>query len=143
LGAVVLGAPDDAFSDAGSLLNYGFEAYERRVVVEEGQSFDPLPVGGREVPVAADVALTVLLRRGREVELAVQPEEGLALPIAAGERVGTVVATAGDRTLGEVPLIAESAARAPGPSTEEDPWWERAWDAVADFFQGIFDAIFG
>ncbi len=143
LGAVILGAPEDAFSDASALLNYGFAAYERRVVVEEGQSFDPLRVEGREVPVAADVALTLLLRRGREVELTVEPEAGLTLPVAAGERVGTVIASAGDRTLGEVPLVAESAARVPATRTEEDPWWERAWDAVADFFQGIFDAIFG
>ncbi|MGH2663727.1 MAG: D-alanyl-D-alanine carboxypeptidase family protein [Actinomycetota bacterium] len=143
LGAVILGAPRDAFSDAGALLNHGFAAYERRVVVEEGQSFDPLRVEGRDVPVAADVSLTLLLRRGRDVDLTVEPEAGLTLPVAAGERVGTVVAAAGDRTLGEVPLVAQSAARAPEEGIEDDPWWERAWDAVTDFFRRMFRAIFG
>jgi len=138
---VVLGAPREAFTDAATVLDHGFVTYERRMIIDEGQRFDALEVGGRSVPVAADVPVKVLVRRGAELELTVEPEPGLSLPLAAGERVGTVLVRSPSATLGESPLVVQRAVRRPPP--EEPPWWERAWNAVAGFFRGLFEALFG
>ncbi|HEV3474127.1 MAG TPA: D-alanyl-D-alanine carboxypeptidase family protein [Actinomycetota bacterium] len=139
--SVILGAPREAFTDAATILDHGFETYERRTIIDEGQEFDPLQVGGRAVPVAADVPVEVLVRRGAELELTVRPEPDLTLPLAEGERVGTVLVRSPSATLGESPLVVqEHVRRAPPP---RDPWWERAWDAVARFFQGLVEALFG
>jgi serine-type D-Ala-D-Ala carboxypeptidase (penicillin-binding protein 5/6) len=138
---VVLGAPEDAFSDSAALLNYGFATFERRTVVEDGERFGTITVEGVEVPVAADVSLELLLRRGADIERRVVTERGLHLPLAAGERVGEVVIEAGDRRVGSVPLVASGAAS--GGSPESIPWWERAWEAVAGFFSRLIRALFG
>lgn len=141
LTAVVLGAPTDAFSDAAALLDFGFETFERRVVVEEGQEFGPLEVDGREIPVAADVSLELLLRRSVDTDEVVVQEPGLSLPLAAGERVGEVVIRNGTAELGRVPLVTLGSVRPPPEPPR--PWWERAWDAVEGFFRRVFDAVFG
>lgn len=144
LGAVVLGAPTEAFSDTAALLDHGFAAFERRTVVEEGQSYGEIEVRGRNVPVRADVSLDLLLRRGQAVEERVIPEANLSLPVAAGERVGVVSIRSDEERLAAVPLVAARAVAAPGAEPAgERPWWERAWDSVTTFLAGVIRAIFG
>jgi D-alanyl-D-alanine carboxypeptidase (penicillin-binding protein 5/6) len=142
LAAVILGAPAEAFSDAAEALNFGFAAFERLTVVEEGQSFDPIEVQDREVPVAAEGSLEVLLRRGQEVVLTVRPDPGLSLPVGSGERVGVVRASSEGVSLGEVPLVAAETVRE-GPDRGERPWWERAWGAVVDWVDRVWQRLVG
>lgn len=145
LGAVVLGAPTEAFSDTAALLEHGFTAFERRTVVEEDQPYGEIEVQGRPVPVRADVELELLLRRGQDIEDRVVPEPGLSLPLAAGERVGVVSIRSGDERLATVPLVTARAVTPAGGGEVpgERPWWERAWDAVTGFLSGLIRAIFG
>ena len=51
--AIVLGAPEDAFSDAASLLNYGFDAFSPHTFVREGDAVGELSIRGGVVPVVA------------------------------------------------------------------------------------------
>src|SRR4029453_1970487 len=51
--AVVLGAPGEPFSAAATLLNYGFDAFEYRTLLREGERIDDVDVGGRSVSVSA------------------------------------------------------------------------------------------
>jgi D-alanyl-D-alanine carboxypeptidase (penicillin-binding protein 5/6) len=141
LGAVILGSPVEAFSESAALLNYGFETFERRTVVERGQSFGSITIDGRNVPVMADVPLEALLRRGRPIDTEVVPEPGLSLPVATGERVATAVISAGRQVVGQVPLVTEAAVSVPTPP--ERSWWQEAWDGVAGFFSALFRAVFG
>jgi len=143
--AVILGAPESPWSDVAEVLNHGFETWERRTVVGPDTVLDPIEVDGGDVAVRPDGALSLLLRRGQEVDLEVRSEPGLSLPVAEGEPVGEVVVTANGETLGQVPVVASRTVAAPAtaPNDEEDPWWERAWDAVAGFFARMWRAIFG
>jgi D-alanyl-D-alanine carboxypeptidase (penicillin-binding protein 5/6) len=141
LAAVVLGAPEDAFSDAAAALDFGFQTFERRLVIAEGQRYGPLEVDGREFDVAADVSLELLLRRAADPDEVVVQEPGLLLPLAEGERVGEVVVRDGQRELGRVPLVTMEPVRSPPQA--EPQWWERAWDTVRGFFHRLFEAVFG
>jgi len=143
--AVILGAPESPWSDVAEVLNHGFETWERRTVVGPDTVLDPIEVDGGDVAVRPDGALSLLLRRGQEVDLEVRSEPGLSLPVAEGEPVGEVVVTANGETLGQVPVVASRTVAAPAtaPNDEEDPWWERAWDAVAGFFARMWRAVFG
>jgi D-alanyl-D-alanine carboxypeptidase (penicillin-binding protein 5/6) len=142
--AVVLDAPSSPWSDAAEMLNHGFEAWERSDVVDGSTALDPIEVAGREIPVQADGALSLLLRRGETVEVEVRPDPGLTLPVAEGQTVGEVVVSGGGDVLGRVPAVsAASVAAPPGSSPPENPWWERAWDAVAGFFARLWRAVFG
>jgi D-alanyl-D-alanine carboxypeptidase (penicillin-binding protein 5/6) len=141
LAAVVLGAPEDAFSDAAAALDFGFQTFEQRLVIAEGQRYGPLEVDGREFDVAADVSLELLLRRAADPDEVVIQEPGLLLPLAEGERVGEVVVRDGQRELGRVPLVTLEPVRSPPQA--EDPWWERAWDTVRGVYHRLFEAVFG
>lgn len=141
LGTVVLASPDEAFSDAAALLNYGFEAFERREVVEEGDAFGPVEIDGVGVELVADDELELLVRSTSDLDEVVFLRPDVELPLAEGATVGEVVIRAGDRDLGAVPLVTAEEVRA--PPRPPAPWWERAWTAVRDFFERIFDAVFG
>lgn len=142
--AVVLGAPSSPWSDAAEMLNHGFEAWERRDVVDGSTAFEPIEVAGREIPVRADGALSLLIRRGETVEVEVRPDPGLTLPVAEGQTVGEVVVSGGGDVLGHVRAVSAASVAAPvGSSPPENPWWERAWDAVAGFFARLWRAVFG
>jgi serine-type D-Ala-D-Ala carboxypeptidase (penicillin-binding protein 5/6) len=143
--SVALGSPDEAFTDAATILDHGFATYEHRAVITEEQPLEPIVVDGRWVPVRATDGVEVLVPRGQSVTLEVQPEAGLRLPIDAGETVGLVEATGGGVSLGQSPVVAAGTVR-PGASVqdeEEDPWWQRALEAVGRFFSRVFRAIFG
>lgn len=143
LGAVVLGAPADAFSDAAALLEHGFATFERRTIVEAGEPYGDLRLGGRAVPVRADITLELLLRRGQAIEERVIPEPGLRLPVTAGERVGLVAIRSAGERLATVPLVAARSVAPAAPAEPERAWWQRAWDAVARFLSELFRTIFG
>jgi hypothetical protein len=55
-----------------------------------------------------------------------------------------VVRDGGGGALGRVRAVSAVTVAAPGGAVPpEDPWWERAWDAVAGFFGRVWRAIFG
>jgi D-alanyl-D-alanine carboxypeptidase (penicillin-binding protein 5/6) len=139
LGTVVLGSPDEPFSDAAALLNYGFAAYERRQVVRLGDPLDPIPVAGQLVAVETGDVLRVLVRRGESVEEEIRPSQSLGLPLARGERVGTLVVSASGEELGQVPVVAAEAVRAPQPV--RPTWWRRAWTTLASFLAEVFGPL--
>jgi serine-type D-Ala-D-Ala carboxypeptidase (penicillin-binding protein 5/6) len=141
LAAVVLGAPDEAFSDAAALLSFGFETFERQTVIEVGEAFGPVEVEDQEVEVAAEGSLDLLVRRTTDLEEVVLLDTGLTLPLAEGERVGEVIVRAGDEELGRVPVVTVEEIRAPPEPPR--PWWERTWDSVRTFFERIVEAILG
>jgi serine-type D-Ala-D-Ala carboxypeptidase (penicillin-binding protein 5/6) len=139
LGTVVLGSPDEPFSDAAALLNYGFSAFERRQVVHLGDPLDPIRVAGRLVPVEAGDVLAVLVRRDESVDEQIQPFGGLGLPVARGERVGKLVLSASGEELGEVPVVAAEAVRA--SQRVRPSWWQRVWDAITSFLADFFGPV--
>jgi D-alanyl-D-alanine carboxypeptidase (penicillin-binding protein 5/6) len=140
---VILGAPSAPWSDAAEALNYGFATWERRTVVHEGTMVDPMEVEGREVPVRPAGSLSPLVRRDEDLELEVRPTPGLDLPIAEGDVVGALVVTGAAGALGEVTLVADRTVGVPVGPVDDEPWWERAWEAVAGFFVRVYREIFG
>ena len=145
---VVLGAPDQAFDDGAELLNHGFAGWDRRTVVQLGQSFRPVEIEGRNVFAEADAALSLLLPEGEEVALEVQPDPSLTLPISAGAAVGEVVASSGDRELGRVAIVASESVRAVSTSPasddgDEGSWWRSLWEAFTGLYVRVQEIFTG
>jgi D-alanyl-D-alanine carboxypeptidase (penicillin-binding protein 5/6) len=136
--SVVLGAPAEAFSDAATLLDWGFATFELRRAVIQGERFESARVGGREVAVEAAGTVRVLVRRGTVVDRTVELESDLALPIEEGERLGEVVVTAGNgRELGRTPVISvEDVSR-----LANLPWAQRMWEQAAGFLAAMFRSL--
>jgi len=139
--AVVLGAPGEPFSAAATLLNYGFDAFERRTLLREGEPLDDVDVGGKSVSVSAGGDVRGLIPAAATVSRTVELEPHVAFPPARGEEIGTVRVTAGGGVVGEVPLVVAGVAAPPPP--EPGSWWARAAGALVDAGGGILDALFG
>ena len=129
LGAVVLGAPGEAFSDAAALLDHGFRAYRPRTLISAGQELTPVTVEGRQVPVVAASELRAVLDEDDAIVVTTEVEPGLTLPVGEGDRLGWAVVISAGRELGRVPLVAASAVPGEGPGDEQPPsddaWWRR------------------
>jgi serine-type D-Ala-D-Ala carboxypeptidase (penicillin-binding protein 5/6) len=139
--AVVLGEPGEPFSDAASLLNYGFSAFERRDVVAGGQEFPSVDIEGHTVWVAAGRTLSRLVPVGGSVHRAVTVEPGTTFPPGVGEMVGFVTVSTPGLPLGRVPLVVASVSRPPPP--QPGPWWRRAGSAVVHAVMDVLTASFG
>jgi len=138
---VVLGEPDEPFSDAAALLNYGFEAFDERSLLTAGQGLGTVRIEGRQVAVAAGGPVDGLVPVRSEVARTLLLEDHVAFPPARGEQIGTVRVTAGERLVGEVPLLV-SGLPPPPPPVDEGPWWARALGSVLEAGGGILDALF-
>jgi serine-type D-Ala-D-Ala carboxypeptidase (penicillin-binding protein 5/6) len=139
--AVVLGEPGEPFSDAAALLNYGFEAFERRMLIQAGESLGSVDVDGRSVSVRAGGSLRGLVPVEGSVSKVVVLEDHLAYPPARGEAIGVVRISSGSKVLGQVPLVVSGVP--PPPPPEPGAWWARAAEAVVDAGDGVLDALFG
>lgn len=139
--AVVLGAPGEPFSAAATLLDHGFAAFDRRQLVTPGERFGAVEVQGRDVQVMTPRTLDGLVPVDAEISMRVRPRAGILYPPVAGERIATLLVTAGDMKLGRVPLV--PAVVPPPPAPEPGPWWLRATSAVVDAMSGFIGSLFG
>jgi D-alanyl-D-alanine carboxypeptidase (penicillin-binding protein 5/6) len=138
---VILGEPGEPFSDAAALLNYGFDAFERRPLVRAGEQMPAVDVDGRTVSVVAGASLTGLVPAAERVQRVNVPDERIPYPPPRGQAIGVVQVTAGGRSFGEVPLVV--AGVPPPPPPEEGSWWSRAVGSVLEAGTGVLEALFG
>ena len=139
--AVVLGEPSEPFSDAAALLNYGFAAFDRRTLIEQGERLGAAQVGGRRIPLTAGESLRGLVPADRQIRRTVVLDGHVAYPPALGSRVGVLRLTAGTSVLGEVPAIVADVPPPPPPGS--GPWWARAVGAVVDAGAAVLNAVVG
>ncbi|HUW65178.1 MAG TPA: D-alanyl-D-alanine carboxypeptidase family protein [Spirochaetia bacterium] len=110
--AVVLdSSPTGLFSDAASMLDYGFNAFARQEVVAPDQVLTRMPVRFGTVgvdlvasqPVYYDFPVNVAPDVDRQVEV----NEALVAPIRQGQQVGVVRLTWQGQNIGWVPVVAK------------------------------------
>jgi D-alanyl-D-alanine carboxypeptidase (penicillin-binding protein 5/6) len=140
--AVVLGSSGEPFSDAATLLDYGYAAFDRRRLVEQGQSFGQVDVQGREVAVAAGQPIEALVRADARVRYDVVPHGGLAYPPSIGDAIATLRVESGDEVLRRMPLVVTDVP-APPAASGSGPWWRRAGGAIAHAVSSAVAALFG
>jgi D-alanyl-D-alanine carboxypeptidase (penicillin-binding protein 5/6) len=121
--AVTLGAALEPFDDAASLLNYGFDDFQRVTLLAPGSTVGVYPVGGLDVVGLAAEGLVRFVRTDligtiqREFRQAV----GLELPILTGERIGSVVVRVDGHIVGSSPVLAAHPVEAGAPPPSPPP----------------------
>jgi serine-type D-Ala-D-Ala carboxypeptidase (penicillin-binding protein 5/6) len=116
--AAVLGEPSESRRDAdlAALLRFGLASYRPSRVVEASRAYAAVPVGWGEQPLRL-VAPRAIVRPAPVdrplVERVVVPAVA-ALPVRAGERLGTLVVKDGNRVVARSPLVAAAARAQPG-----------------------------
>ena len=110
--AVVMHAasPDDRFESAKALLNYGFAGYTLASIAPE-QALPPVPVLLGQAPAVQPVPAgspTVLLEKSQAGSLSqsISLCPDVEAPVEAGQVLGKLTVSAGDRVVAEVPLVA-------------------------------------
>jgi serine-type D-Ala-D-Ala carboxypeptidase (penicillin-binding protein 5/6) len=144
LATVVLGAPQQAFSEAAEILNHGFAAWDRERVVGLGDAVEPFSVDGVAVPIEANATLSVLVPEGTLVDSEIEQEPGLSLPIEEGDIVGSLAATSADGELGEVDLIAGETVRPESPGSDDDQddsFLSELWQALSGLYGRVYEAL--
>ena len=121
--AVVLGDPSQSasFSDAATLLNYGFAEFQESELALPGETEGAILLQGEPVIVAATEELVRLVRVDRldDVRSTFVAAPGVTLPVDRGERIGELLFRTGGLRLGAVPVVATEPVAAPpsGPGT--------------------------
>lgn len=108
--SALIGAPTETERDLGTeeLLEYGFSLYRRRLPIRAGQSLaEPsIRYGGGELPLRAARAVSVGVRRGQSVHVAVRAPDEVEGPIRRGAVLGTATVRVGGLRAASVPLRA-------------------------------------
>jgi D-alanyl-D-alanine carboxypeptidase (penicillin-binding protein 5/6) len=132
--AVAMGAVSAA-ADSAALLDYGWERLARGVLVKESDPVGELVFGSGATAVVA--ARTV---RGsahpERVSVTLEPDDSVALPVRAGQKVGTATLTAGGRTVGSVPALASD-----DVGSANESWASRAVSSVIGSGAALLEAV--
>lgn len=109
------------FADAATLLSYGYANYQLYLDTgEDRETLDPLPVRGgveQNVKLVYEKEFSYLLMNGEnlsDIERKIELPEELTAPVAKGERIGTLTYYHGNEKLGEIGILAETAAEKAG-----------------------------
>jgi serine-type D-Ala-D-Ala carboxypeptidase (penicillin-binding protein 5/6) len=125
--AVALGSPGEdaggAFDDGAALLNFGFDAFQRVVLVARGQPLGRVTVEGRPVDAVAGDPLIRLVRRDQLTRIlrAVLSDTGLTLPVVAGQRVGKALVLIAGKRVGSVEAVASRTVFRATPAPSASP----------------------
>lgn len=116
--ATVLGEPSEwqRDRDLAALLRWGLASYRPSRVVDPARAYATVTVGWGMAPVrlVAPRGITTPTPTGRSlVERVVAPLTA-SLPVAKGQRLGTVVVLDGSRVVARSPLVADRGVAAPG-----------------------------
>ena len=118
---------EERFDDSLELLEWGFSQYRRKLPIHAGQDLaDPeIRYSGGTLPLRAEKALAVGLRRGQHLEVQVDAPDEVEGPLKRGVKLGTATVFVAGREAGSVALQAGRAV--PKAST-----FDRARGFVAD-----------
>ena len=113
--AVIMKAPTSAlrFSNASSLLDYGFSNYSYKSFGNKGEIVKSIPVTKsvfQEVNAVYETSPSFLIKKGEESGITYELNliESVQAPVTQGQLLGTIKYSLNDNELGTVNLVAES-----------------------------------
>jgi D-alanyl-D-alanine carboxypeptidase (penicillin-binding protein 5/6) len=130
--SVVLG-DEERFEDSRRLLEHGFAAYDRAVLVEKGKRYAWAKVPYRReerVGLTAARDVEALIREGSEVEREVEVMGEPPDSADPGAELGEVVVRIDGASVGDSTLLTRE-------GYDEASSWDRVWYAVEGFWRGI------
>lgn len=138
---IVIGAEDSdqRFLAAESLLEYAFERYERRPLVNQDEVYGEAPLPYRpdeSVQLAATGEVAGLVDAESDVERRVTTQEELPPSASASEELGEVEVLVNGRRVGESPLVAQE-------GYEEASLWQKTRSTAGGLLERVQGAIAG
>ena len=113
--AVIMGAPNsqERFSDASTLLNYGFGGFENSILGKSDKIYKHIEVNkgvNQTVPVKLKNDFSAVLPKGKAGEITSKETlpEIVESPVKKGQKIGDISFFAGNEKIGAVDLIADA-----------------------------------
>jgi serine-type D-Ala-D-Ala carboxypeptidase (penicillin-binding protein 5/6) len=137
------GSSQQSFNDGAALLNYGFNAFRRQVVLEPGQIF-PVTAGGIRYQVASLRSISARVPMGETSVFSVNvSSKG---PLAQGQRAGVVIARVNGLVVGRAPVkvtavlgpVPHPTPPAGPPRAGSPPWLVDLGRAAAGLYHSVF-----
>lgn len=99
---------EERFDDSLELLEWGFSRYRRKLPIRAGQALaDPeIRYAGGKLPLRAETALAVGVRRGQHLEVDVRAPREVEGPLRRGAKLGRATVFVGGQEAGSVALLA-------------------------------------
>ena len=119
------------FIDSAALLDYGFEAYDRRNLISKGEQYTKVDVPyrrGRKVDLVAKKNVPGLIKGDPNVEREVRIKDELPGSVRPGTRLGEVIVKVEEERVGASALVARK-------GYEEASVGEKVWYTV----EGVFE----
>jgi serine-type D-Ala-D-Ala carboxypeptidase (penicillin-binding protein 5/6) len=118
---------EERFDDSLELLEWGFSQYRRKLPIRRGQDLaDPeIRYSGGQLPLRAERAVAVGIRRGQQLDLRVRAPHEVEGPVRRGAKLGRATVFVDGRLAGQVWLRA-------GRAVSEASAFDRARTFVAD-----------
>ncbi|WP_018248265.1 D-alanyl-D-alanine carboxypeptidase family protein [Orenia marismortui] len=136
--AVVMGteSADARVEETAKLLNYGFRAFNKALLINSAIEVDKVPVQkGKELEVAVETAqsFSAMIERGTKdmVEQEVKISEDLEAPVKKGTKVGKLIFKKEGSVLGKVDLVTSN-------DVEKAGFFTLIWRWIVDFVMGFF-----
>jgi D-alanyl-D-alanine carboxypeptidase (penicillin-binding protein 5/6) len=133
--SVVLGAASESARAAESqkLLNHGFQFYDSVKLYEKDQTVTSVPVwkgSGNNIKLGFPNELYVSLPKGQagKLKASIESRQPLFAPIAAGQQIGVMKLTLGDKPYAEIPVVALESIALAGI-------FGRGWDSIRLLFK--------
>ncbi len=111
--AVIMNAPDanTRFTEAQSLLEYGYNNFEVYQALKAGEEYGDVPIekGAKETEkaiVANDVTVVIPKTYSDKIKKEIKLEQSVAAPVEKGAKIGELVLKAGDEVVETVDLTA-------------------------------------
>ena len=138
------GSSQQSFNDAAALLDYGFNAFHRQVVLEPGQIF-PVTAGGIGYQVASVRSIRGRVPTGENATSVFSVNVSSTGPLARGQRAGVVIARVNGLVVGRAPVKVTAVLgpvrppNPPGPpATGSPPWVVDLGRAAAGLYHSVF-----
>lgn len=139
--SVIMGANTEPkrFMESRKLLDYGFNTFEMKQVVQADAEVDSLKnvkvkkAVHTDVPVVTQNALSILVKKGTKDEQIVKaaaPSEGLVAPVKKGDVLGKLTVTYNEQKY-EVNLVAKEDVKKAG-------WFKLFFRSIRNFFANLF-----
>jgi len=139
--SVVLGTDSSKkrIQETQKLLNYGFRFFETHPLYTANQRLNDVKVweGTKDIlgiGLAKDLSVTIPRGQYKNLVIESSVEEDLVAPIAAGQELGTLHITLGDKVIAEERLVALSA-------VEEGSFFKKIIDQLLRLFSSLFSFL--
>ncbi len=133
---VVLGTKgeNERFDEARTLLDWGFEHYRSVRVASADTTAALVPVADyldeSVVAVVAEDASAPVFDLDGDITSKIDFVGSVEAPVQAGQRLGTLTVTQGERLLAQVPLVASASVESPDLWSRVKIWFTRVWRSV-------------